>query len=379
MKTKRYIIDVFILLALFVCLAGCKAGNSIDYSTKPTATTTKGDYDFSEGKIYVTNQIKQTISMANIDGSGGVSLGSINTHMISPVDIVVDSSREKIFISNAEGGDVFKANLDGSESIDTRATCMVGEDWSVAMTYTLEIDPVIGKLYVSGLKSKMVNKRVYVRGDDPTVIIQANLDGSDKRFIAQDILKKIDPESKHIMLGGIDAKHRTMYFWYRDTVIMGKMDNNEIKMIRKGVIGNFAIDPENEKIYWITWQENPYDSMTSNKIPDKALKSLDNMKEFVYSKHESGKFYIHRTNLDGSDLLNLGDMNGLLDQPTSIALDPVNKKMYIGNGGNSTIIRANLDGTSAENLGNLNGTVDHPRGIAILPPGVVEKPKNSKE
>ncbi len=163
---------------------------------------------------------------------------------------------------------------------------------------------------------------------------------------------------------------------------MGNMDTNEIKTISNGTGFLFAIDPENEKIYWVTYKQDSDDSMTSNRIPEEAMQSRENLKKFVDSKNKSGKQYtpnILRTNLEGKELVNLGDLNGLMDDPVDIAIEPKTNKMYIVNWDSSTIIRANLDGTGAENLGNLNGTVDHPRGIAVLPPGVVRKSQDSNK
>lgn len=380
-KALSIITNIFLLIALLSVMAGCHSWNKTGHSIKAAATTPKGNYDFSKGKIYVTNQEKQTISMANLDGSGGVSLGSIHTFMFSPVEIVIDSLREKIYVSNASGT-IIKANLDGSEGVDTRATYMTGEGWAVAMTYKLEIDPLFGKLYIYGLKSKKDDKRTYVKADDPAVIIQTNLDGNDKTFVVQDMLTKIDPESKDVGIAGIDAKNRAMYFLYQDSVIMGKMDTNEVITISKGIGGLIAIDPENEKIYWVSYKQDSDDSMTSNRIPEEAMQSRENLKKFVDSNNKSGKQYtpnILRTNLEGKELVNLGDLNGLMDDPVDIAIEPKTNKMYIVNWDSSTIIRSNLDGTGAENLGNLNGTVDHPRGIAVLPPGVVRKSQDSNK
>ncbi|WP_027360211.1 hypothetical protein [Desulforegula conservatrix] len=207
-KALSIITNIFLLIALLSVMAGCHSWNKTGHSIKAAATTPKGNYDFSKGKIYVTNQEKQTISMANLDGSAGVSLGGIHTFLFTPTDIVIDSLREKIFIF---GPSVIMANLDGSEAVDTHAAIMSGEGWAASIKYKLEIDSFNGKLYIAGLKSKEENKIVYVR-DDPTIIIQANPDGSDQKLIAQDILKKIDPESKNIALAGIDAKHRAIYF-----------------------------------------------------------------------------------------------------------------------------------------------------------------------
>lgn len=360
-------------------MSGCKTGGSGDYSINSAATTPKRDFNFSKGKIYVTNQGTNSVSIADLDGSGGVSLGSIHSFITTPHYIVIDSPRKKLYISNAGLREVIQANLDGSEGVYIDAAAIAGEGWCVTTVDKLTIDPLNGKLFIGASKSKIVNNTVLIRAEDPTVIIQANLDGTGKRFIAQDILKKIDPNYMHISLVAVDPKHRTMYLSASKCIFMVRMDSSEIKKVGEGVGATCAIDSEDKKIYSIFWKKNPEDPRKTQESADNRPNTLAEFKEFLNGSDESGKYYIHRTNLEGNDLVNLGDLKGLMDNPKSIALDTENKKMYIANWGNSTIIRANLDGTGAENIGNLNGTVKYPLYIAVLPPGAVGKPQNSEK
>lgn len=49
-------VHAFILIALLTDIPGCKAVDGGGYSIKGEATTPKGNYDFSNGKIYLANQ-----------------------------------------------------------------------------------------------------------------------------------------------------------------------------------------------------------------------------------------------------------------------------------------------------------------------------------
>jgi hypothetical protein len=72
-----------------------------------------------------------------------------------------------------------------------------------------------------------------------------------------------------------------------------------------------------------------------------------------------------RANLDGSDAENLGNLGGLLDKPSGIALNIKPGKMYVTSSGNKSVVRAELDGSLAFDLSNLNQFLDAPHGIAL--------------
>ena len=74
---------------------------------------------------------------------------------------------------------------------------------------------------------------------------------------------------------------------------------------------------------------------------------------------------ISQANLDGSGGVDLGNLGGTLDGPTAIALDVVAGKMYVANRVGDTISQANLDGSGGVDLGNLGGTLDESIGIAL--------------
>ncbi|MGC2425220.1 MAG: PxKF domain-containing protein [Nitrospirota bacterium] len=78
--------------------------------------------DTDHGKMYVTNYHNNTVSVANLDGTGGESLGDLNGTLVKPTGIAVDMAGGKIYVTN-EGVDnidltttssVVAANLDGT-------------------------------------------------------------------------------------------------------------------------------------------------------------------------------------------------------------------------------------------------------------------------
>jgi hypothetical protein len=72
-----------------------------------------------------------------------------------------------------------------------------------------------------------------------------------------------------------------------------------------------------------------------------------------------------QTNLDTTGGIKLDNLSSLLHEPSDIALDVANKKMYITNYTSNTIVQANLDGTGGVSLGNLGGKLKTPRSIAL--------------
>lgn len=378
-KVLSFIIRTGLLPIFYVFMIGCQALTCTGSKIVGTASEIRQDYDFSKGKIYIGNRgVRRDIVMANLDGSGSVSLGSIHKLLSHPDQIEIDSDRGKIYILSA-GSAVIKANLDGSGGVDTDSEHIVGENWVTADTISFGIDPASGKIYVCSSKSKRDNQGIYPDSDiDPTVIIQSDLDGGGKKFIAHDIIKKIDPKCVRIYLEAVDFKRRTLYFLsIRKGLFKANLDTSEVTRISSKLSFHFAIDSENEKIYSIYRGGDTDMPEEPSGIPATAMTSLENLRSFVNSEPEYPKFNIQRTDLDGKHLENLGDLQGLIIDPGGLAIDTVNKKMYVVDNKNSIIIRANLDGTDAENLGNLNGLVDHPMAIAVLPPCVVPKKSNN--
>ena len=94
--------------------------------------------------------------------------------------------------------------------------------------------------------------------------------------------------------------------------------------------------------------------------PSSIALDVANNKMYVTN---DGNDTVVRANLDGSSAQVI--ISSGLNMPGGIALDVANNKMYIANSGNNTVGRANLDGSGLTSLGNLNGTLNFPVLMAI--------------
>jgi len=135
---------------------------------------------------------------------------------------------------------------------------------------------------------------------------------------------------------------------------------------------------------WSSWSYDWYSTLGNHTFSCYATDKAGNVQSPVITwtitsipedlSPTSGKMYILNSypdagvsiaNFDGTGGVRLGNFNGTLHSPFSVALDIVHGKIYVTNIDNDTVSRANLDGTGGESLGNLNGTLSHPAGIAV--------------
>jgi DNA-binding beta-propeller fold protein YncE len=73
--------------------------------------------DLAAGKMYVTNYGNSTISRADLDGNNGVSLGSLNGTLSIPVGIALDLAAGKMYVANAPSSTISRADLDGNNGV----------------------------------------------------------------------------------------------------------------------------------------------------------------------------------------------------------------------------------------------------------------------
>jgi len=90
--------------------------------------------------------------------------------------------------------------------------------------------------------------------------------------------------------------------------------------------------------------------------------ALDIVNGKIYVTND-GTGIVVRANLDGTSATTI--ISTGLNMPGGIALDLVNNKIYIANSGSNTISRANLDGTGLTSLGTLNGTLNGPANMTL--------------
>ncbi len=123
--------------------------------------------DPAEGKLYWTNWNTNSIGVANLDGSGAALLNTEGATVAGPSGLAIDPAARRIYWANSESGasalpdTISYANLNGSGGGDLNTTgATVSEPFSVA------IDPAGGRLYWTN------------DFDTTDSISYANLDGS---------------------------------------------------------------------------------------------------------------------------------------------------------------------------------------------------------
>jgi DNA-binding beta-propeller fold protein YncE len=113
-----------------------------------------------ESKMYVTNYGNDTISRANLDGTGGVSLGNLSGTLNGPAGIALDLAASEMCVTNyGYSSTISGANLDGTGGVglgDLNGTL----NWSPGIA----LDLAAGKMYVTNYGSNTISR--------------ANLDGS---------------------------------------------------------------------------------------------------------------------------------------------------------------------------------------------------------
>jgi len=73
--------------------------------------------DLSNGYMYVANYDDNTISRANLDGTGGVSLGNLGGTLNGPQGIALDVWSGYMYVANGTGNTISRANLDGTGGV----------------------------------------------------------------------------------------------------------------------------------------------------------------------------------------------------------------------------------------------------------------------
>jgi len=228
--------------------------------------------DPAANTIWWANDINNPISYINLDGTGNGELNVSGAGPVDPDGVAVDPATNKVYWTNHGDNTISYANLDGTggggELNTTGAT--------LSVPYGLVIDPATGKIYWANQGNNTIS--------------YANLDGSG---------------------GG------------------GQLNTTGATLAAPE---GPAVDPATNTIYWA---------------------NLNNT--------------ISYANLDGSGGGQLNTSGETVDQPNGVAIDPATNTIYWGNGGNNTISYANLDGSGGGGtLDTAGATLDNPQGPALL-------------
>jgi low density lipoprotein receptor-related protein 5/6 len=267
-------------------------------------------------RIYWGNGDNDTISYANLDGSGGG--GQLNLAGATPSNprgVAIDIAAGRIYWANQGNNTISYANLDGSGGGDQLNISGA----TASKPHGLAIDPAAG--------------RIYWANDDNT-IAYANLDGSGG--------------------GPIDISGATPDSPY-----------------------GAAIDPAAGRIYWANRGTSTISYANLDGSGGGGELNLSgatpNDPHGVVIDHAGGRVYwanvdsrISYANLDGSggggELNTTGNEHGAV----GLAIDPTAGRIYWGNLGNSTISYANLDGSGSAPLDSSGATSSGTRFVALL-------------
>jgi DNA-binding beta-propeller fold protein YncE len=278
---------------------------------------------FAADQVYWSNGMANTISFANLDGSGGggeLSTTGAPAHVVLGLGIVPSAGR--LYWVNDSPGSIAVANLDGSggSQLNTSGATLGGPGGAA-------VDPATGKIFWSNEASKTISF--------------ANLDGSGG---GGDLNTTGAPAPSDPTGVAIDPVGGRIYFAdsVNNTISYANLDGSGAGQLNVGGatidgIQGLAIDDTRRRIYWANENDND----------------------------------IWSANLDGSGAVSLNLSGATPDGPAGIAIDPAAGRLYWTNfngpsGGGPAISYAALDGSGGGDLGTAGATPELPNFLALL-------------
>jgi DNA-binding beta-propeller fold protein YncE len=271
-------------------------------------------------RIYWSNYDNNTISYANLNGSGGGDLTTTGATVNGPMGLAIDPAAGRIYWANyglpaGSGTTISSANLNGSGGGD-----LPEAPGTVSSPHGVAIDPAAGRIYWPNYGIK---------------ISYANLNG----------------------IGGGDLASGA-------ATVSGPR--------------GLAIDPAAGRIYWANWSGNRIsysnlDGSGGGDIPTGAATvnnpegvALDPAAGRIYFGNFSAADRISYANLNGSGGGDLTTGAATVDHPHGVAIDPAAGKIYWPNFDANIISYANLNGSGGGDLTTTGATVNGPDLPALL-------------
>jgi hypothetical protein len=279
-------------------------------------------------RVYWGNGGNDTISYANLDGSGGG--GQLNLSGATPSGprgVAIDAAAGRIYWANQGNATISYANLDGSGG---------GGQLNITGTtpskpHGLAIDPAAGRIYWA---------------NDNDTISYANLDGSGGGQINVSGATPSDPYG-----AAIDPAAGRIYWANRGPSTISYADLNGSGGAELDTPGASLNDPHGVVI--------------------------DPASGTIYAANLNSTISFARLDGSGGGLLNL---SGATERgAVGLGIDPTTGRLYWGNLGNDTISYVNADGSGGGGLLNVSGaTPSDPRFVALLrAPGAAAAPQIS--
>lgn len=252
-------------------------------------------------KLFIANggdatPANSSVTTANLDGTGGKSLGNIGGFLNTPEGIAVDSTNAKIYVGNESGNTITKSNLDGSGAVNLSLAGLLNGPYGVAL------DVAANKMYVAN------------GGGQSGIgfVVRADLDGSNATRLTNldPVLSKeqypqgiaIDPSAGKIYVAVYSAK-----------IIQANLDGTGGTALTFGGL------------------------LTGTAPLDVAVNPAGNR---IYVADFNGQLF--SADLNGNNATNLGNLNGTLKSPRGLGLDVAGGKIYVSNSANNTVTRADL-------------------------------------
>jgi DNA-binding beta-propeller fold protein YncE len=278
---------------------------------------------FGADRIYWGNGGNNTISYANLDGSGGGGQLDISGAIPNaPRGVAIDTTSGRIYWANQGNNTISYANLDnsgGGGELDISGA-------PVNKPHGLAIDPAAGRIYWA---------------NDNNTIAYANLDGSGGGPIdttgatpSSPYGASIDPASGRIFW----ANRGTNAISYANLDNSGGGGELDISGTTPSDPHGLTIDPIGGRVYW------------ANYFPAQNLTTIS---------------YANLDNSGGGGELNL---SGATARGTvGLAVDNIAGNIYLGNLGNYTISYASLNDSGGGGVLNMTGaSASEPRFMAVL-------------
>jgi len=283
-------------------------------------------------RIYWSNLNGNSISYANLDGSGGRQLPIDPATLNGPMGLAIDSVTGKLYWANygVLGGDgtgtsIGVANLDGT---DAHLLSIAGVP--VMGPHGVAIDPVSGKIYWTNHDTPSAKSWIGV----------ANIDGSNASLLSTGAATVDGPRGL-----ALDPAGGKIYWanWIANSISYANLDGSGGGNLATGSATvespeGVALSPNQGRLY--------YGNFTFNPDPP----------------HET----ISYLNLDGSGGADLPTPGATRDHPHGVAIDPTTNRIYWPNFDVGVISYENLDGSGGADLPTPGATKNGPNLPVLL-------------
>ncbi len=273
-------------------------------------------------RIYWGNYNDNTVSWANLNGSGGGVLATAGAPIDGPIGLAIDSATARIYGADYGAGGqattIYWASLNGGSG-GTLATGGATIDGP----HGVAIDPATGRLYWPNsffTSSSISSVKLDGSGGAPLATGNATLGGP--RGVA------IDPSAKRIYWANFQGN----VISYANLDGSGGGDINTAGATALNGPEGVAIDPQAKRIY----------------------------------RGDGDTNAISYANLDGSGGNDLPIAGATPDHPHGVTVDPVARKIYWTNFNSNTISYANLDGSGGAQLPTSGADLNGPAQPILL-------------